>query len=65
MDALEQLDDLPVYTIPNQHPPKMDVLPKTFLHSSLRHSFQVHPQNSSDDLFLLFFMNPSSMNHKL
>ena len=30
MDASEQLDDLLVYTIPNQHPPKMDVLPNIF-----------------------------------
>ena len=30
MDASEQLDDLLVYTIPNHHPPKMDVLPKCF-----------------------------------
>ena len=31
MDALEKLDDLPVHTTPNLHPPKMDVIPKTFL----------------------------------
>ena len=44
MDASEQLDDPPVHTIPNHHPLKMDVLPKTFLHiilaakSQVRHS---------------------------
>ena len=30
MDASEQLDDIPVHTTPNHHPPKMDVLPKLF-----------------------------------
>ena len=28
MDASEQLDDLPVHTTPNHHPPKVDVFPK-------------------------------------
>ena len=27
----ETMDDLPVHTTPNHHPPKLDVLPKTIL----------------------------------
>ena len=53
------MDDHPVHTTPNHHPPKMDVLPKTFLQIILAakwlvHGIQVHPPNSSDDLCLLF-----------
>ena len=50
----------------NHHPPKTDVLPKYFLQIILaakwivRHS-SIHPPNSSDDLCLLFCVNPSSM----
>ena len=29
--CFEKMDDLPVPTTPNHHPPKMDVHPKTFL----------------------------------
>ena len=62
--AAEHLDDLPVLTIPNHHPSKMDVLLKTFLQIiraakwPVRHSST--SQNSSDDLCLLFCINPSS-----
>ena len=68
MDALEQLDDLPVYTIPNQHPPKMDVLPKTFLHSSLRHSSTSPKQQRRPLPSLLyesFFYEPHALNKLL
>ena len=29
--CFEQMNDYPVHTTPNHHPPKMDVLPKSFL----------------------------------
>ena len=63
MNSSEQLDDLPTQTTQNHHPPKMDVLSKTFLHIILAatNSSTVHPPSSSDDLCLLFCMNPSSM----
>ena len=35
MDSSEQLDDLPVHITPNHPPPKMEVLPKTFLQTIL------------------------------
>ena len=31
MDGSEQLNDLPVHSTPNHHPPKMDFLTKTWL----------------------------------
>ena len=67
MDASEQLDDLLVYTIPNHHPPKMDVLPNFFFLQIILYllngqcGIQVRPPNSSDDLCLLLRKNPSSM----
>ena len=42
MDASEQLfDELLVYTIPNYHTPKMDVLPNTFLQNIRAAKWQV------------------------
>ena len=62
MDALEKRKII-LFT-PNHHPTKRDVLPKTFDHFILtakwlvRHS-SMSPTNS-DDLCLLFCLNPSS-----
>ena len=60
------MDDHLVHTIPNHHPTKMDVLPKTFVQIILaakwlvRHS-SIRPPNNSDNLSLLFCLYPSSM----
>ena len=43
-----------VHTTPNHHPPKMDILQKTFLQIILAVKWIVRPPNSSDDLCLLF-----------
>ena len=51
-------------TTPNQDPPKMDVLPKLFSSNcpDCYMACAVYvPQQSSDDLCLLFCINPSSM----
>ena len=50
MDASEKYGYRLVHTTPNCHPPKMDVLLKTFL--QIIHA--ASPPNSSDDLCLLF-----------
>ena len=50
---LEQIDDHPVHPPPNHHPPKMDVLPKTFLQSILTAKWLVGV-SGSDDLCFLF-----------
>ena len=47
------MDDLPVHTTPNHHPPKMEVLPKTFLQSILTAKWLVGV-SGSDDLCFLF-----------
>ena len=66
-DVLEKLDDLPVHTKPNNYCPKMDVivLPKNFLLIILAAKclvvIQARPPNSSGDICLLFYINPSSM----
>ena len=60
------MDGHPVYTIPNHHPTKMDALSKTFVQIILaakwlvRHS-STSPSTTSDDICLLFCLNPSSM----
>ena len=67
MDALEQLDDLPVHTPPNHHNLKMDVLPKTFLQIILAAKWLIryssmHPQKQRQPLpSLLYTVNPSSL----
>ena len=43
-----------VHTTPNHHPPKMDILQKTFLQIILAVKWIVRPPNSSDDLCLFF-----------
>ena len=51
------------------HPPKMDVLPNTVFQIILaakwlvRHSSSIRPPTSSDDLCLLFWIYPASMDH--
>ena len=47
------MDVHPVPTIPNHHPIKMDVLPKTFVQIILAAKWLVRPPSSSDDLCLL------------
>ena len=53
-----KIDDHSVHITLNCHPPKMDILPKTFLKSSLplngQCDIQVHPQTSREDLCLPF-----------
>ena len=64
---MEKINDHPVHTIPNHRPTKMDVLLQTFLHIILtakwlvRHTVQVSPPTSSDDLCILFSIYPSSI----
>ena len=67
MDASEQWNDLPVYTIPNHHHPKWMFFENIFFKSSLLLNgycgIQVHPPTSNDELCLLFCIhtvNPSS-----
>ena len=59
------MDDLPVHTTPNHHPPKMDVLPKKFrqiiLAATVYGQCGITAPNSSDDFCLLFCINPSSV----
>ena len=64
MDASQKKDDLPVHATPNHHHPKMDVLRQTFLRIILaakwlvQHSSTACPPNSSDDLCIVFYINP-------
>ena len=59
------MDDLPVQTLPTNHPTKKDVLPKTYAQIILAAKwlvhFQVCPPTHSDDLCHLFCLYPSSM----
>ena len=50
------MDDHPVHTQPNHHPPKMDILSKYFIQicEIILAAKCVCPPNSSDDLCLLF-----------
>ena len=41
------MDDLPVHTTPNHHPPKMEVLPKTFLQNILAAKLLVRHSSTS------------------
>ena len=63
MDALEKMYFHPVHTIPNHHPNKMDVLPKTLFKSSLLLNglcgIQVWPTKHCDYTFIfVFFYGP-------
>ena len=62
---LGKMNELPAYITPNHHPPKMDAFPKTFYQIILAAKWQLQHSstspNSSDDLCLLFCINPSSM----
>ena len=59
--CFRKMDDLPVHNTPNHQPLNMDVLTKTSLPLNGQCSNQVRPPNSSDDICLLFCINPSSM----
>ena len=50
--CFERMDDLPVHTTPNHHPPKMEVFSKLFfiILAIIVNGIQVHPPNSCEDL---------------
>ena len=56
-----KMDDLPDNTTPTHNPPKMDILPKSCLQIILAAKWLVWHSSNSDDLCLLFCINPSSM----
>ena len=45
--VFRKMDDLPVHTIPNHRPPKIDILPKTFLQLILLAKWLVRLSNTS------------------
>ena len=63
-ECFGKMDDLLVHTTPNHHPPKMDILPKTFRPIILASKQLVWPPKSSDDLYLLYCLNILNDNDK-